>query len=411
MHTLFVLSVMIFAGMAFGRLAKLVKLPNVTGYLIAGLLLGPAIPSLIPGLAYQGVITSEMLPSLDIISEVALGFIAFSIGNEFKLSYFKRVGATPIVIAVFESLFAILFVLAVLLGIGIEPTFAIVLSSIAAATAPAATIMVINQYKAKGPVTETLLSVVAIDDATALAMFSVSVAVAQAIKDPSQISIKTSLLDPLWEIFGALIFGVIIGMIFCIPLRWFKKDGNRLSLIIAFVFLGVGLSEMFGFSSLLMCMAIGAGFANFSSQVPHIMKLTDGLTPPIFMLFFVLSGAELQLSVVPTVGLVGVVYVVMRVIGKMCGTAFGGMLCKADKKIRKYLGPALMPQAGVAIGLSLIATQIVPEHGAQIRAIILCGTLIYELIGPVVTKISLTKAGEITASANTDVKKPDLSKS
>lgn len=411
MHTLFVLSVMIFAGMAFGRLAKLVKLPNVTGYLIAGLLLGPAIPSLIPGLAYQGVITSEMLPSLDIISEVALGFIAFSIGNEFKLSYFKRVGATPIVIAVFESLFAILFVLAVLLGIGVEPAFAIVLSSIAAATAPAATIMVINQYKAKGPVTETLLSVVAIDDATALAMFSVSVAVAQAIKDPSQISIKTSLLDPLWEIFGALIFGVIIGMIFCIPLRWFKKDGNRLSLIIAFVFLGVGLSEMFGFSSLLMCMAIGAGFANFSSQVPHIMKLTDGLTPPIFMLFFVLSGAELQLSVVPTVGLVGVVYVVMRVIGKMCGTAFGGMLCKADKKIRKYLGPALMPQAGVAIGLSLIATQIVPEHGAQIRAIILCGTLIYELIGPVVTKISLTKAGEITASANTDVKKPDLSKS
>ena len=411
MHTLFVLSVMIFAGMAFGRLAKLVKLPNVTGYLIAGLLLGPAIPSLIPGLAYQGVITSEMLPSLDIISEVALGFIAFSIGNEFKLSYFKRVGATPIVIAVFESLFAILFVLAVLLAIGVEPAFAIVLSSIAAATAPAATIMVINQYKAKGPVTETLLSVVAIDDATALAMLSVSVAVAQAIKDPSQISIKTSLLDPLWEIFGALIFGVIIGMIFCIPLRWFKKDGNRLSLIIAFVFLGVGLSEMFGFSSLLMCMAIGAGFANFSSQVPHIMKLTDGLTPPIFMLFFVLSGAELQLSVVPTVGLVGVVYVVMRVIGKMCGTAFGGMLCKADKKIRKYLGPALMPQAGVAIGLSLIATQIVPEHGAQIRAIILCGTLIYELIGPVVTKISLTKAGEITASANTDVKKLDLSKS
>ena len=411
MHTLFVLSVMIFAGMAFGRLAKLVKLPNVTGYLIAGLLLGPAIPSLIPGLAYQGVITSEMLPSLDIISEVALGFIAFSIGNEFKLSYFKRVGATPIVIAVFESLFAILFVLAVLLAIGVEPAFAIVLSSIAAATAPAATIMVINQYKAKGPVTETLLSVVAIDDATARARFSVSVAVAQAIKDPSQISIKTSLLDPLWEIFGALIFGMIIGMIFCIPLRWFKKDGNRLSLIIAFVFLGVGLSEMFGFSSLLMCMAIGAGFANFSSQVPHIMKLTDGLTPPIFMLFFVLSGAELQLSVVPTVGLVGVVYVVMRVIGKMCGTAFGGMLCKADKKIRKYLGPALMPQAGVAIGLSLIATQVVPEHGAQIRAVILCGTLIYELIGPVVTKISLTKAGEITASANTDVKKLDLSKS
>lgn len=386
LHTLFVLAVMIFAGMAMGRLAKLVHLPNVTGYLVAGLLLGPAV---------TGFVSADMLSGFDIISEVALGFIAFSIGNEFKVSYFKRVGVTPILIAVFESLFAILFVLGVLLAIGIEPSFAIVLSSIAAATAPAATIMVINQYKAKGPVTETLLSVVAIDDATALAMFSISVAIAQAIKNPAAVSLKTALLDPLWEIFGALIVGGIIGMLFCIPLRWFKKDGNRLALIIAFVFLGVGIADMFGFSSLLTCMAIGAVFANFSSQLPHIMKLTDGLTPPIFMLFFIISGAELQLSVVPTVGIVGIIYVVMRVVGKICGASFGALLCKADKKIRRYLGPALIPQAGVAIGLSLVATQVVPEYGAQIRAIILCGTLIYELIGPVVTKISLTKAGEI----------------
>ncbi len=401
MHTLLILSVMIFAGMAFGRLAKLFRLPNVTGYLIAGLLLGPAIPSLIPGCSFGGIITSDLLPQLDIISEVALGFIAFSVGNEFKLSYFKRVGVMPIVIATFESLFAILFVLAALMCVpGIEPPFAIVLSSIAAATAPAATIMVINQYKAKGPVTETLLSVVAIDDATALAMFSISVAVAQALKNPAQVSLKSALLDPLWEIFGALFFGLLIGMLFCVPLRWFKKDGNRLSLIIGFVFFGVGIASMFGFSSLLMCMAIGAGFANFSSQVPHIMKLTDGLTPPIFMLFFVLSGAELDLSVVPTVGLFGVIYIVMRVVGKMCGASFGAALCKAEKNVRKYLGPALMPQAGVAIGLSLVATRVVPDHGAQIRAIVLCGTLIYELFGPVVTKISLTKAGEIVPAAN-----------
>ena len=201
-------------------------------------------------------------------------------------------------------------------------------------------------------------------------------------------------------VFGALFFGLLIGMLFCVPLRWFKKDGNRLSLIIGFVFFGVGIASMFGFSSLLMCMAIGAGFANFSSQVPHIMKLTDGLTPPIFMLFFVLSGAELDLSVVPTVGLFGVIYIVMRVVGKMCGASFGAALCKAEKNVRKYLGPALMPQAGVAIGLSLVATRVVPDHGAQIRAIILCGTLIYELFGPVVTKISLTKAGEIVPAAN-----------
>ena len=385
-NTLFVLAVMIFAGMAMGRAAKLIKLPNVTGYLVAGLLLGPAL---------TGFITPESLESIAIISEVALGFIAFSIGNEFKISYFKRVGVTPIVIAVFESLFAILFVLAVLLAIGIEPTFAIVLSSIAAATAPAATIMVINQYKAKGPVTETLLSVVAIDDATALAMFSISVAVAQAIKNPADISIKTALFDPLWEIFGALIGGFVIGVLFCKPLRWFKKDGNRLALIIGVVFISSGIAEMFGFSSLLLCMAVGAGFTNFSSQVPHIMKLTDGVTPPIFILFFVLSGAELQLSVVPTVGVVGIVYVVMRVIGKIAGASFGAWLSRADEKIKKYLGPALIPQAGVAIGLSLVATKIVPEHGDQIRAIILCGTLIYELIGPAVTKASLMFAGEI----------------
>lgn len=396
MPVLLTLSIMIFAGMAFGRLAKLCKLPNVTGYLIAGLLLGPAIPSLIPGLSFDGVIPSSLLPSLDIISEAALGFIAFSIGNEFKLSYFKRVGVTPIVIAVFESLFAILFVLAVLLLIpGTELPFALVLSSIAAATAPAATIMVINQYKAKGPVTETLLSVVAIDDATALAMFSIAVAIAQTVQNPGQASLASALLDPLWEICGALVVGMLLGMLFCIPLRWFKKDGNRLSLIIAFVFLGVGLANVCGFSSLLMCMAIGAGFANFSSQVSHIMKLTDGLTPPIFMLFFVLSGAELDLSVVPTVGLFGIIYIIFRVVGKMCGASFGAAICKAEQNVRKYLGPALMPQAGVAIGLSLVATRVVPEHGAQIRAIILCGTLIYELFGPVVTKISLTRAGEI----------------
>lgn len=396
LHILLALAIMIFSGMALGRAAKHLKLPNVTGYLIAGLLLGPAIPALFPGLSFSGVINEQMLSSIDVISEVALGFIAFSIGTEFKISYFKRVGITPIVIAVFESLFAILAVLIVLLAIGTEPSFAIVLSSIAAATAPAATIMVINQYKAKGKVTETLLSVVAIDDATALAMFSISVAVAQAIKDPSKVTLQTALFDPLWEIFGALIAGIIIGMIFCIPLRWFKKDGNRLSLIIAFVFLGVGISDMFGFSSLLMCMSIGAGFANFSSHLPHISKLTDGITPPIFILFFVLSGAELNLSVVPTVGIVGVIYVLLRVVGKIFGASFGAWISKADDKVKKYIGPALIPQAGVAIGLSLVATQVVPEYGAQIRAIILCATLIYELCGPVITKITLIKAGEIT---------------
>lgn len=386
LNTLLYLAIMIFAGMFFGRMAKHVKLPNVTGYLVGGLLIGPSV---------LGILPENALASMAILSEVALGFIAFSIGNEFKMSYFKRVGATPIVIAVFESFLAVIFVLIGLLLAGQDLSFSLVLASIAAATAPAATIMVIKQYQAKGPVTETLLSVVAIDDATALIFFGISVAIAQAVGNKGG-SLASSLLSPLIEIGGGVLVGFALGMLFVVPLRWFKKPGNRLALTIGFVFAGVGLASLCGFSSLLLCMAMGAALTNLSSQSKDIMNLTDGLTPPIFLLFFVASGAELKLSVLPAIGLTGVIYVVLRVVGKLCGAAFGAAICKADKKVRRYLGPALLPQAGVAIGLSLVATQVVPEYGATIRAIILCATLIYEIFGPAVSKMTLKRAGEIT---------------
>ena len=323
-----------------------------------------------------------------------MGFIAFSIGNEFKISYFKRVGATPIIIATLESLFAVVFVVLGLKLIGCDTTFSLVLGSIAAATAPAATIMVIKQYKARGPVTETLLSVVAIDDATALIMYSISIAIATALSGGSA-STADLVLKPVIEIGGALVVGAILGFLFLVPLKHFKKDGNRLSIVIAFIFMGLGLSELCGCSSLLFCMSMGAIVANFSPDVNHIMKLSDRITPPIFMLFFVASGAGLKLSVLPAVGLVGVIYIVFRVIGKMFGASLGAIVCKSDKNIRKYLGPALIPQAGVAIGLSLAASSVVPEHATEIRTVILCGTLIYELVGPVISKTCLKKAGEI----------------
>ncbi|MBO4391713.1 MAG: cation:proton antiporter [Clostridia bacterium] len=376
---------MIFFGMFMGRMAKHLHLPNVTGYLVAGLLIGPCV---------LGIIPENVLPNLDIIADAALGFIAFSIGTEFKISYFKRVGATPIVIAFLEALLAVVFVIIALLIAGCSLSFSLVLGSIAAATAPAATIMVIKQYKAKGPVTEMLLSVVALDDAAALMLFGIAVAVAQSVSTPGA-SVLSSLLKPVIEIFGAVICGFILGLIFIIPLRFFKKDGNRLALTIGFVFIGIGIASIFGLSQLLLCMALGASLTNFSSNTNHIVKLTDGLTPPIFILFFVLSGAELQLSVIPSIGVAGIIYVIVRVVGKIAGASLGSVICKADGKITKYLGFSLMPQAGVAIGLSLLATQIVPEFGAEIRAIILCGTLIYELIGPAITKLSLKKAGEI----------------
>ncbi len=380
------LGLMIFVGMALGRLVKKIKLPNVTGYLLAGLLLGPSI---------LGLLSEEFLSGITVISDAALGFIAFSIGNEFKISYFKRVGATPIIIACLESFFAVAFVTVALMLAGCSTTFSLVLGSIAAATAPAATIMVIKQYKAKGPVTETLLSVVAIDDATALIMYSISIAAATALSGGNA-TVKDLVLKPIIEIGGALVVGAILGFLFLLPMKAFKKDGNRLSLIIAFIFVGLGLSQLCGFSSLLLCMAMGAIVANFSPDVNQIMKLSDRITPPIFMLFFVASGADLKLSVLPAVGLVGVIYIVVRVIGKMFGASLGAIVSKADKNIRKYLGPALVPQAGVAIGLSLAASSVVPEHASEIRTVILCGTLIYELVGPVIAKTCLKKAGEIT---------------
>ncbi len=385
LNTFINLALMIFIGMALGRLVKKIKLPNVTGYLLAGLLLGPSV---------LGILNDDFLNSVSVISDAALGFIAFSIGNEFKISYFKRVGATPIIIATLESLFAVVFVVLGLKLIGCDTTFSLVLGSIAAATAPAATIMVIKQYKARGPVTETLLSVVAIDDATALIMYSISIAIATALSGGSA-STADLVLKPVIEIGGALVVGAILGFLFLVPLKHFKKDGNRLSIVIAFIFMGLGLSELCGFSSLLFCMSMGAIVANFSPDVNHIMKLSDRITPPIFMLFFVASGAGLKLSVLPAVGLVGVIYIVFRVIGKMFGASLGAIVCKSDKNIRKYLGPALIPQAGVAIGLSLAASSVVPEHATEIRTVILCGTLIYELVGPVISKTCLKKAGEI----------------
>ncbi len=385
LNTFINLSLMIFIGMALGRLVKHLKLPNVTGYLLAGLILGPSV---------LGLLNNDFLSSIAIISDAALGFIAFSIGNEFKVSYFKRVGAMPIVIATFESLFAVVFVTLALILAGFDVPLSLVLGSIAAATAPAATIMVIKQYKARGPVTQTLLSVVAIDDATALIMYSISIAIASAISGQA-VSAGQLILKPIIEIGGALLVGAILGFIYLLPLKFFKKDGNRLSLSIAFIFMGLGLSSLCGFSSLLLCMAMGAVIANFSKDVNHIMKLNDKITPPIFMLFFVASGAGLNLSILPSVGLMGIIYIVVRVFGKIFGAAFGARICKADKNIRKYLGPALVPQAGVAIGLSLAATTVVPQYATQIRTVILCGTLIYELIGPAISKMCLKKAGEI----------------
>jgi Kef-type K+ transport system membrane component KefB len=393
---LFYAGVVIATGLLFGKVAKYLHLPNVTGYLVGGLLIGPSV---------LGIVDADALLHMELIPSVALGFIAFSIGNEMKLIYFKRVGARPIIIAVFEALFAVLvtFVALILYLFAIgklnveEVRFALVLSAIAAATAPAATMMVVRQYKAKGILTETLMSVVAIDDSVAIMLFGIFVAIANAL-GPTAVgtTVFMQVLKPFIEIFVSLGIGFVAGILLTLGSKWFTGRGNRISLVITFIFLTVSITEVVHGSPLLACMMLGAVFANLSDKYEEINGLVYFVTPPIFIMFFVLSGAELKLSVLSAVGVIGVLYVIFRVVGKIFGSWFGSKISHAEPVVAKYLGYALIPQAGVAIGLSLIATQVLnPEMGSQIRAIILAATLVYELFGPVITKIALQKAGEI----------------
>ncbi len=389
MNLLFYLAVMLFAGLLFGRLLKLVKLPNVTGYLIAGLVLGPFVTK---------ILSAEQVESLSVISNMALAFIAFTVGLSFKRSYFKRVGMTPVVIALLEALVAVFLVQGTLIAAGFDAAFSIVLGAIAAATAPAATIMVIKQYGAKGPVTDTLMAVVAIDDAVALVAFGFAVSIAGVISGNGGGNIFLSILQPLWQVGLSLLIGAVMGVLFKIPLRFFKKSGNRLIIIIGFVFMTSALATLCGVSELLACMALGSVFCNISTESDSINDLCDFMTPPLFELFFVVSGAGLDVSVLPQIGVMGAIYVVVRCIGKYLGAFIGAKLMKAPETVAKYIGPTLIPQAGVAIGLTIVAQTVVPHYAAQIRAVILCGTLIYELIGPAITKITLKKAGEIQSS-------------
>lgn len=390
LNTLTYLAIALILCLLSGKLMKVLRLPNVTGYLIIGLLVGPYCLNILPKDTVQG---------FEIISEVALGFIAFSIGAEFKLSYLKKVGKAPVIIAILEAVTAVIFVDAALILTGHDPAFSLCLGAIAAATAPAATLMVVRQYKAKGPVTDTLLPVVAIDDAVALMAFGISVAIAKSISSPEQVSLVSTLMAPVIEIIGALVFGALLGWVFRLLVKWYTGRGNRLALSIAMVFVCVGISDLLGLSSLLACMAMSSIFVNTSNESDTIFGQLDRMTPPIFMLFFFVSGAELDISILPSVGVIGLIYIIFRVLGKIIGAAAGAKLSRVQPVVGKWLGFTLIPQAGVAIGLASVAMDVVPEHGTQIRAIILCGTVIYELVGPVVTKLALMKAGEISTES------------
>lgn len=372
------------------RVMKKISLPNVTGYLIAGLIAGPYCLKLY---------NSENLDALSIITNVALGFIAFSIGGEFKLSSLKQLGAKIFVITVFEAVGASVLVITVLVLFKFPLTLALVLGAIASATAPAATLMVVRQYKAQGPVTSTLLPVVAIDDAVCLMLFSILSSVAKSLESEGGFNLYQTILKPIIEIVLSLVIGFVLGIILSIGTKFFKSRANRISLVVTAVFLGVGISDKFGLSSLLLCMAIGAALANYSAVSDPVMDGSERWTPPLFMLFFVISGAQFNFSVLKTVGAVGVIYILMRSFGKYFGAMLGCKIAGTEKTVRQYLGITLLPQAGVAIGMAQLSLTVVPEYGEQIRAVVLCATLVYELVGPLLTKLSLQKAGEIQKTA------------
>ena len=414
------LSVALLAGLLLSRAAKLVHLPAVTAYLIAGILIGPFLLGnfQINGLGFNSL---HQVESFSMLSDLALGFIAFAIGNEFRTSQLKKIGKQATVIGILQAVVTTLLVDAVLIGLHfampnvLTLPVAIVLGAIAAATAPAATLMVVKQYKAKGPLTTILLPIVALDDAVGLVLFAVSLGVAKSLC-AGNVSILSVVLEPILEVMLSLLLGFVMGLLFNLTERYFHSRSKRLAVSVGFVMITVAISSLtfsvggihIAFSSLLACMMLGTVFCNICDFSEELMDRVDRWTAPLFILFFVLSGAELNLSVFSewTVVLIGVVYIIARSIGKYTGAFSSAKMTHCDPNIVKYLGITLLPQAGVALGMaSKAASPTVGIPGGDlIMNITLFAILVYEIVGPFLTKISLTKAGEIKPEGKTSAR-------
>ncbi len=408
MATLLSLSISVLVGLLLSRLAKLLKLPAVTAYLIAGILVGPFCLGAF-GVEGLGFTSLAQVDSFSLLCDVALGFIAFSIGNEFRLSQLKQIGKQATIIGIFQAVITTVIVdIALIIFHLLFPEVlslpaAIVLGAVASATAPAATLMVVKQYKAKGKLTDILLPVVALDDAVGLVLFAISFGIAKALGagSPDVISV---IVEPLLEVILSLGLGFIMGQLFTFVEQFFHSRSKRLSVSIVFVLLTIALSmlkfEVFGvhigFSSLLVCMMLGTVFCNECDFSEELMDRVDRWTAPLFILFFVLSGAELDLSVFSNglIVVVGIVYILARSLGKYTGAYASAKMVKCDKNIVNYLGITLLPQAGVALGMAAKAVELGAD-GLIVANITLFAVLIYELIGPALTKMALLKAGDI----------------
>ncbi|MEG0034568.1 MAG: cation:proton antiporter [Bacilli bacterium] len=408
------ISIILFAGLFIGKFSKILHIPNVTLYLVAGCLIGPSLLGLlIPN--YPGLISSQLLDLLKVFATIELGFIAFGIGSEFKVSYFKEVGASSVIIAFLESLFAVIFITVGLLAFGFPLYFALSLGAVGGATAPAATIMVIKQYKATGLLSRTTLSVVAIDDASTLIYFGICMAIVQSLVLPDAGNLALTIAKPFIEIIGSLAIGIVMGFVVSFALKYFKGRGNRTSFVVASIFLIIGLEFLikdktgFSISSLLSCMSMAAVFSNVKSDIcDEVVPLLDRITPPLVIIFFVISGADLRLESMTRVALaVLAIYLVFRVAGKISGTWVGAKISKAPPVVKKYLGWGLLPQGGIAIGLSLAVMNVLDPSiaelssyggvlldGMLLRIVILGAVFVSEIFGPILLKTALFKSGE-----------------
>ena len=429
MEALLSISISLLAGLLLSRLAKLAKLPAVTAYLVAGILVGPYCLGAF-GVKGMGFTSMEELEGYSLLCDVALGFIAFSIGNEFRVSQLKKIGKQATIVGIFQAVVTTLLVDCVLIIIHLANPAklpleaAIVLGAIASATAPAATLMVVKQYKAKGPVTDILLPVVALDDAVGLVLFAISFGIAKALVVGS-VSIISIILNPLIEIVGSLALGALMGFLFNFCEQFFHSRSKRLAVSVAFVFLTIALADLkfefgevhIGFSNLLVCMMLGTIFCNVCDFSEELMDRVDRWTAPLFIIFFVTSGAELNLSVLTkaSIILIGVVYLISRSTGKYVGANVSSRMANCDDNIVKYLGITLLPQAGVALGMANMVKDAVefvsePQIASIVVSITLFAVLVYELVGPALTKMALLKAGDINPEGKTSAREEHAKK-
>lgn len=415
---LLTLSIALLSGLLLSRLMKKLSLPAVTAYLIAGVIIGPFLLGRL-GIGFNAETNAP--EKYSVLCDLALGFIAFAIGNEFRLSQLKKIGKQATVIGIFQAVFTTVIVDIVLISLsfilpdGILPLpAAIILGAVATATAPAATLMVVRQYKAKGPVTDILLPVVALDDAVGLVVFAISFGVAKAISTGT-VDMISMLVNPLIEVILSLILGAVMGGLFTLCERFFHSRSKRMAVSVTFVMLTVAISTMeippigpihITFSSLLACMMLGTVFCNICDFSEELMERADRWTAPLLILFFVISGAELNLKVFanPIFVLVGVIYIISRSAGKYFGATISAKAMGCNENIVKYLGITLLPQAGVALGMASSAVLFGGETGVMVQSITLFAVLIYEIVGPFLTKVALTRAGDIVSEGRVSVR-------